>query len=208
VTPESERDKWNVGDSETTPLHQYIQKTWDRRPPRAHLLVAFEYFRLQDSNRFHAYYELTSKAFTLLDEPLHASIFISYSRKESSAFALLVLARLKALGLDAFLDMKDLTPGEDWRARLKQEIKSRQHFIALVGPTSLDSVHIREEIQAALHAGSHIIPICHNGFRPEHNQNPELKGFAPGNAIIVENENAKAYNNAVIELLNYFGYTP
>jgi hypothetical protein len=208
ITPDADRDTWNIRDRESNPLQDYITATWQDNPPRAHLLLLFEYTRLESSDRFHAHYVLTPQAFALLDEPAHASIFISYSRKESSAFALLVLARLKAVGLDAFLDMKDLELGEDWHARLEQEIKSRQVFICLVAPTSLASSHIRDEIQWALEANARLIPVCHNGFRPEQNKHDALTRFIRRNAIIVENENAKAYNNAIIELLNYFGYTP
>jgi hypothetical protein len=40
------------------------------------------------------------------------------------------------------------------------------------------------------------------------NQYPRLTTFLRRNAIIVENETAKAYESALTELLNYFGFTP
>ncbi len=208
VSPGENQDDWDRAKGQENPLQTYMVATWQGQSPRAHLLRALGYLHLEESDRFHAYYTLTPKAYELLDTPLHASIFISYHRRESSAFALLLLARLKAAGLDAFLDLKDLTPGDDWHSRLEQEIKTRQHFICLIGPASLESPYVREEIQWALDGNRRTIPVCHGGFRPEQNRYPELDPFLKRNAILVENENARAYNNAVLELLNYFGFTP
>jgi hypothetical protein len=82
---------------------------------------------------------------------------------------------------------------------------SRKHFICIVAPSTLDSPYVRQEIKWAIDTGKRTIPIWHNGFRTS--TDAELKDFLNSNAIIVENENVKAYNNAVLELLNYFGMT-
>ncbi len=194
---------------ETIPLVRYLSEKWSDTPPLADLLVSFGYFVVESfSERRDRYtYLLTDKAFQLLQQPLPTSIFISYSRKQSSAFALLILARLQMVGLDPFLDLKDLAPGDQWHARLENEITSRQHFICLLAPDTLASPYVRQEIEWALKSGKRTIPIWHSSFQFNEKDYPELKGFLNSNAIIVENENVKAYNNAVLEILNYFGMT-
>lgn len=189
-------------------IEAYLEKKWHGNPPSPDFLIAFGYLAFKNEANYGTDYLLTEKAFQLLEKPISTKAFISYNRAESSAFALLILARLKAAGVDAFLDLTGLTPGEDWRIRLENEVKTREHFICLVGPQTLASPYARDEISWALESGRHTLPIWHNGFQLNAGDHTELANFLNKNAIIVENENAKAYNNAVIELLNYFGFTP
>lgn len=76
--------------------------------PFFELLVSFEYFSvIRNDSKSNTigyvsgsipthFYTLTQKAFNLLEKPDEAlSIFVSYGRKQSSAFSLLVEARLK-----------------------------------------------------------------------------------------------------------------
>ncbi|MFN8372286.1 MAG: toll/interleukin-1 receptor domain-containing protein [Anaerolineae bacterium] len=194
---------------EAIPLDRYLTEKWQDKPPLGELLVSFGFFEVEDfSERRDRYtYILTDKAFQLLQQPIPTSIFISYSRKPSSAFALLLLARLQLVGLDPFLDIKDLAPGDQWHARLENEVNARQHFICLLAPGTLDSPYVRQEILWAMNSGKRTIPIWHSGFRPSDSDYAEFKDFLNSNAIIIENENVKAYNNAVLEVLNYFGMT-
>ncbi len=187
---------------------EYLAHKWRGKHPSPDFLIAFGYLAFKNEANYGTDYLLTEKAFLLLEKPISTKAFISYNRAESSAFALLVLARLKAASVDAFLDLTGLAPGEDWRERLENEVKTREHFVCLVGPQTLASPYARDEITWALESGRHTIPIWHNGFRLNADDHTELANFLNRNAIIVENENAKAYNNAVIELLNYFGFTP
>jgi hypothetical protein len=189
-------------------IEAYLESKWRGNPPSPDFLIAFGYLAFKKEANYGTDYLLTEKAFQLLEKPISTKAFISYNRAESSAFALLILARLKAAGIDVFLDLTGLTPGEDWRERLENEVKTREHFICLVGPQTLASSYMRDEIAWALESGRHTIPIWHNEFRLNMGDHSELANFLNKNAIIVENENAKAYNNAVIELLNYFGFTP
>ncbi len=207
ITPEKTHDVWNLNRPDTS-MADYVRAVWGESAPRAHLLHALGYTELNESDRFHAYYTLTSRAFDLLHDPVPAAVFISYSRRESSAFALLVLARFKLAGLDAFLDMKDLSPGEDWHARLEREVRARKVFISLLGPQTLDSPHVREEIHWALQHGLTVIPVFHNGFTPSGITDATLAPFVRANGIVVETETTKAYNAAVVELLNAFGVSP
>ena len=144
----------------------------------------------------------------MLEKPLAPlSVFISYKRDESSAFALLLQCRLRSVGLDPFLDL-NIAPGEDWSMYLEDRIQQSAYFISLLGPTTLDSPYVRQEIVWALENGPRtIIPVWHNSFSDQ-DDHPELKEALSRNAIIVENENVEAYNNAVNKLLNFLGYMP
>ena len=112
---------------------------------------------------------------------------------------------MKTVGLDPFLDLS-IDPGEDWHAHLEEEVRQCDYFVSVVGKDSLGSGFVQKEIGWAVKYGKRIIPIWHNGFDPS--AHPEFEELLRKNAIVVETENAKAYNNAVIELLNYLGFTP
>jgi hypothetical protein len=45
-------------------------------------------------------------------------VFISYSRRDSAAFADELMAGLEVAGFAPFLDRHDIAAGEDWEARL------------------------------------------------------------------------------------------
>jgi TIR domain len=185
---------------------EYIAKRWDDNCPRISLLVGNGYVTLETNG-----FVLNRVAFDLLEEAPPATIFISYKRSESSAFALLVLARLKAEGLQPFLDVS-LVPGEDWQAGLKERIQKYDYFISLLGKETLNSEVVIHEIRWALEAGLTLIPIWHNGFKYESGAwklpaplDIALRGT---HTIRVIEESALGYNNAIVELLNRFGITP
>ncbi|PJF41104.1 MAG: toll/interleukin-1 receptor domain-containing protein [Chloroflexi bacterium] len=190
-------------------LNQYVEKRWgslDEAPPLP--LLEVNGFLQPAGERS---YKITSAAFELLSAAPTSSIFISYKRSESSAFALLVLARLKQEGLDAFLDLT-LEPGEDWHSGLKQRVQQRDYFISILAPTTLQSEVVLEEITWAIESNAVIIPIWHNGF--VYNEDewdiPAAINVVLSNThtIRVLEESALAYNNAIVELLNKFGVTP
>ena len=148
----------------------------------------------------------------LLEYPDPYNVFISYKRSESSAFALLVLARLKEHGLVPFVDMA-LVAGENWHADLKQRIKGCDYFIILLGNDTLSSPMTVKEIKWAIKYGKTIIPVWHSGFAigdPKWKYVPKAvtDAIAQTNAIIVQDESASGYNTAIVELLNRFGITP
>ena len=156
-------------------------------------------------------YNLTKAAFDLIEEVEPATIFISYRRRDSSAFALLVLKSLKEAGLNAFLDMT-IQPGDDWNAYIRKQIESHDFFILLLGKESLNSEVVRDEIMWAVQSGATILPIWHGGFvyrTDEWNLPPEIDHLLQNtHTIRVIEESALAYNNAIVELLNRFGITP
>lgn len=106
-----------------------------------------------------------------------------------------------------------IQPGDDWHAQLESEVAGREYFVSLIGPTTLDSAYVRKEIRWAIESNAQIIPVWHNGFGETEltdfqQQYPKLEPFFSKNAILVEQENPVAYEGAIIQLFNRFGFTP
>ncbi|MDE2638419.1 MAG: toll/interleukin-1 receptor domain-containing protein [Chloroflexota bacterium] len=173
------------------------------------ILLGHEYLFKQSNRHFP---ELAAKAYELLDDVEPYSIFISYRRLDSSALALLVLARLKEHGLVPFIDMA-LEAGGVWHADLEEQIKATDYFIILLGKETLSSPMTVKEIQWAIKYKKTIIPLWHSRFNLNDEQWPNIPtpvrdAVQQTNAIIVQNESASGYNSAIVELLNRFGVTP
>lgn len=187
-------------------LSQYLEGRWGKDYPSFPLLSVLGYVEWVNSGCL-----ITGKSFELMGEVQPADIFISYRRRESSAFALLVLARLKSAGLNAFLDMS-LVPGEEWKRGLRERIERNDYLISLIGPNTLASGEVVWELESALSAGVTIIPIWHGGFvfrADTHDLPPAVSQMLQTtHTIRVLEESAIGYNNAIIELLNRFGITP
>jgi hypothetical protein len=190
---------------------EFLEAKWQDKFPYPSLMVSFDYFEPlgKTTEGGTELYRLTSKAFALLEQPHPASIFISYRRGESSALALLLLARFRAMGQEPFLDL-NIEPGNEWHAQLEQEVKNREYFVILIGPTTLDSEYVREEIAWALESKTRIIPIWHNRFGDAtltemQARYANLASFFGKQAIKVEQENPVAYEGAITQLLNRFG---
>lgn len=152
-------------------------------------------------------YMLTSKAMSLLERPAQTpTVFICYRRQQSSAFALLLESRLRERGVHAFLD-RLLEGGAEWEALIKDTIYNKvSHLICVIGPDSLHSPNVRNEIHWATEANKIMIPIWHNGFTAAADQVPVdsvVQEFVNRkNAIRVLEESALAYDNAINQLLN------
>lgn len=209
------------------------RRLWDGRPPMkvrgrfvpSHPVVAkyievrwseYEFDHLYVILRSHGYADqnglLSAKTFDLLDETEPYNIFISYRRLDSSALALLVLARLKEYELVPFVDMA-LEAGGNWYADLEERISACDYFIILLGKETLASPMTVKEIQWALQYERTIIPIWHSGFALKDEEwidiDQEVKdAIQQTNAIRVADESASGYNSAIVELLNRFGVTP
>ena len=148
-------------------LREYVKARWGiGKHPGYDMLLRQEYVTVESSDWFRAYYAFTKSAFDLLEEVDHASVFISYKRTESSAFALLIAKVLEQAGLAPFVDMQ-LRPGDDWRDELERNVKGADYFVLLLGQETLASDVTLQELQWALDAGKSIITIRHNNFKFE-----------------------------------------
>lgn len=210
----------NVGDNHArwnsnAFLSEYLERKWVGKSPNIFKMTALGYVST-DEKRMR--YELTTKAFALLEEAPEAPIFISYRRPESSTFALLVAERMKNAGLNPFLDITSLEPGVLWEEQLRAEIEKRDIMVCLIGPTTLDSEWVCKEIISAHHKGerARLIPVFHNGFsiRKVEEKYATASGETHTAAQIilarqapftVTREDASEYNRVITELLGFLG---
>ena len=181
----------------TNMLPHYVEVRWGQQfPPIKHLMV-FGYVQRDADKR----YWLTQKSVDLLKEPIGKSVFISYRRAASSAFALLLKDRLSAEGFDVFLDMQSLEPGEEWLNQLEQTVINADVFICLVGPGTLDSPHVRQEIVWALASNVRVIPVLHGGSTPEDGRDySDIAALFTKQGVTVDVEHVLAYDNALRQL--------
>lgn len=195
---------WNVRDMTSDGnCSIYLRDRWQNH--------FYPYLSLLEPNGYMLNNQLEKSAFDLVQEAALAEIFISYRRKDSSAFAMFVLTRLKMAGLNAFVDMT-IQPGDNWQEHIREQIQSRDYFVVLLGKESLSSKVLHQELLWAIESGAHIMPIWHGGFvytSGEFNLPPEIDHvLSTTHTIRVLEESALAYNNAIVELLNRFGITP
>lgn len=103
---------------------------------------------------------------------------------------------------DVFID-KDITAGEEWLGFIQERIRSCRYFIVLVGPHTLESPVVQQEIATAASTDCRIISMWHHGT-PIGPEVPEsLKKL---HAITVMGESARDYETAISQLLNSLGY--
>jgi hypothetical protein len=178
---------------------------WGKAPPPDQLLLVYGYFIALVPDGSSRSYLLSEAAIRLLEKPTEPpSVFISYKRDQSSAFALLVEARLRIAGNpNPFVD-KNIIPGDDWHARLESVVKQAEYFICLIGAETLLSKYVRKEIAWAEASDCRIIAVWHGcpvGQAPDCPPILQVK-----HAISVAEESAKSYEAAVNEILNAIGY--
>ena len=106
----------------------------------------------------------SEKAFGLLGTRA-VEIFISYSVRQSSSVAMLVWSELHRRGYSPFLDIRNLSGGDEWHGVLEQKVKGSDVFIALLGPATLESEYVRDEIRWASDSRrTKVIPVALEGF--------------------------------------------
>jgi hypothetical protein len=90
--------------------------------------------------------------------PSRSTAFISYSRHDAE-FAERLLAGLQPLGIDAYLDRKDIAPGEAWRDRLGKLIATSDAVVFVLSPYSASSEVCRWEAEQAHDLGKRLLPV-------------------------------------------------
>lgn len=79
-----------------------------------------------------------------------ATIFISYAR-EDQVYALKVFSYLKSRGLNVWIDVECILPGQDWVHEINNAIDSSDYFVALISTRSLyKNGKVQKELTRAL----------------------------------------------------------
>ncbi|MCY4537402.1 MAG: TIR domain-containing protein [Chloroflexi bacterium] len=196
-------------------LRQYLQHRWGdiHIGQWKRLLRGHGYLDDIISTNGKPFTRLSRQAFALLSEAPLYNVFVSYTHRESSAFALLLVNKLQHYGIEPFCDMS-LIPGDDWHPELEKQIAKCEYFVVLVGKETRKSCATLKEIKWALENDKIVIPIWHNGFRIERDEWTDIdevivNAIERKHAVIVDKESAAGYNAAITELLtNRFGITP
>lgn len=96
-----------------------------------------------------ALYELT----------IRPKVFVSYSRKDA-AFAEALVADLTQDGFEAYLDTKEIAPGEPWQERLAALIVKADAIAFVLSPDSIDPKSVCDwELNEAERLSKRIIPV-------------------------------------------------
>ena len=88
-------------------------------------------------------------------------VFISYSRKDSTAFADELVVGLEDHGFRPFLDTHDIAPGEPWEARLGGLIEQAGTVVFVVSPEAVKSNRCIWEIDKTLALSKRLLPVIH-----------------------------------------------
>lgn len=223
---------WNDLNLGSYVLKHYLEQKWNDETPNPNLLASLGYLVVETQKievprnpalppntaqppaPTRMSYHLSRDAYNLLAQAQPVSIFISYRNRDSSAFALLLLSRMRDVGLEPFLDMTSLRGGDKWDSVLKDKVKSAGAVVCLMGHTTLESEYVRQEIKLAHDSGVRIVPVFHNGYsdtdlrRAMHEGDETATILESRQGIVVQNERSLDYDSAIRELLNALGVAP
>ena len=87
-----------------------------------------------------------------------ASVFVSYSRKDSDRAAEIV-RNLESAGYEVWRDTDDIRGGETWRRSITHGITTARLVMLLVSPNSLASENVERELSIAQDQHKRILPV-------------------------------------------------
>jgi formylglycine-generating enzyme required for sulfatase activity len=94
-------------------------------------------------------------------EQSKAKVFISYSRKDSTAFADELVLGPEDRGFAPFIDRHDIEPGEPWEARLGGLIEQSDTVVFVISPESVKSERCVWEVEKALALSKRLLPVIY-----------------------------------------------
>lgn len=218
ISSSASGESWHHWEDKERHFQNYAEHKWNENLPSIRLLQLFGYFSVySQKSKYEVHYVPTQLAFSLLQKPIkQVNIFVSYRRKESSALALLVEARLKLADnmIGVFVD-KDIPTQTRWEKYLKEQVENANTIVCLIAPETLKSNFVRDEILLAIDTNTKIISVLHHGYTfPEkhtHESDDEWKiiqELKEWQAIKVEEPvSAEKYEIAINRMLNDMGYS-
>src|SRR5215475_9251036 len=94
-------------------------------------------------------------------------VFISYSRKDSAAFADELVVGLEYGGFAPFLDRHDIAAGEEWEARLGGLIAQSDTVVFVISPEAVKSKQCNWEVERTLELSKRLLPVIFKSV-PDH----------------------------------------
>jgi hypothetical protein len=101
-------------------------------------------------------------------------VFISYSRRDSAAFADELVAGLELVGFAPFLDRHDIAAGEDWEARLGGLIAQSDTVVFVVSPEAVKSEQCTWEVDRTIELSKRLLPVIFKSV-PDHDIPEKLR---------------------------------
>src|SRR6516164_448487 len=101
-------------------------------------------------------------------------VFISYSRRDSAAFADELMAGLEVAGFAPFLDRHDIAAGEPWEARLDGLIAQSDTVVFVVSPEAVKSERCTWEVDRTLELSKRLLPVIFKSV-PDHDIPEKLR---------------------------------
>jgi formylglycine-generating enzyme required for sulfatase activity len=101
-------------------------------------------------------------------------VFISYSRRDSAAFADELVAGLEFGGFAPFLDRHDIAAGEDWEARLGGLIAQSDTVVFVVSPEAVKSEQCTWEVDQTIELSKRLLPVMFK-WVPDHDTPEKLR---------------------------------
>lgn len=103
-----------------------------------------------------------------------STVFISYRRESSFAYAKLIFNEIRERGYDVFMDYESIDSGI-FDTFILNQISSRAHFILILTPDALERCDepgdwLRREIEQALDTQRNLIPVMVGGFQFKDNE--------------------------------------
>ena len=93
---------------------------------------------------------------------MSTDIFISYSRRDQE-FVTRLATDLDAQVAGVWFDQSAIQAGENWHDEIIEGISECKAFVLILSPDSMESRHVREEVNKALELGKTVFPIL---YRP------------------------------------------
>ena len=90
----------------------------------------------------------------------NSKIFVSYSRQDSSDFAIRLYKDLKSKGLNIWLDQFEIQPGEFWDDEIDKALKSCGQLLIILSPESVTSENVKNELHDAIKKKKIILTKC------------------------------------------------
>ena len=94
-------------------------------------------------------------------------IFFSYSRNDSSEFALKLATDLKQKGFDVWIDQQDIRAGAEWDLEIQKALESCDYLLFIESEKSVISNNVLDEVYYAIDQRKKVIPvILHDSKTP------------------------------------------
>ena len=92
-------------------------------------------------------------------------LFLSYSSQDTKDVTRLAELLTEDKGVRAWLAPEQIAPGDNYAAKILDAISAADALMVLVSPASLESAHVKREVNLSLERSLRIIPIIKETVR-------------------------------------------